>query len=71
MLAIKSVMTADVISVQPDTPIYEALSLLAKHKISGMPVIDDEDHVVGILSEKDVLRILIDKNLGIKSTVDG
>ena len=70
MLPVKSFMTAGVISVNPDTPIYEALSLLAKNKISGIPVVNEEDNVVGVLSEKDVLRILVDKKLGIKSTVD-
>lgn len=70
MLAIKSIMTVGVISVKADTPIYEALSLLAKHKVSGVPVVNEQDHVVGILSEKDVLRILVDRKLKIKSTVD-
>jgi len=33
-------------------------------------VINEEEHVVGILSEKDVLKILVDKRLDVKSTVD-
>jgi len=70
MLSVKTLMTSGVISVNQDTPIYEALSLLARNKISGLPVINEEEHVVGILSEKDVLKILIDKKLDIKSTVD-
>ena len=70
MLPVKSIMTIGVITVNPETPIYEALSLLAKNEISGLPVIDDEEHVVGVLSEKDVLRILVDKSLDVKSTVD-
>lgn len=70
MLPVKSIMTADVISVVPTTPIYEALNLLAANKISGIPVVNSEDHVVGVLSEKDVLRILVDKKLDVKSTVD-
>ena len=70
MLPLKSIMTVRVITVKVDTPIYEALYLLAKNKISGIPVVDDEEHVVGVLSEKDVLRILVDKKLDVKSTVD-
>ena len=69
MLSVKSIMITDVISVKPDTPLYEALTLLTKHKISGMPVVDEEQRVVGLLSEKDVLRILVDRKLEIKSTV--
>jgi len=69
MLSIHSIMTTDVITVKAATPIYEALNLLEKHKVSGMPVVNDDNHVVGILSEKDVLKILIDKKLDVKSTV--
>jgi len=70
MLPLKTIMTVGVITVKADTPIYEALYLLAKNKISGIPVVDDEEQVVGVLSEKDVLRILFDKKLDVKSTVD-
>ena len=70
MLPLKSIMTIGVITVKADTPIYEALYLLAKNKISGIPVVDDEEQVVGVLTEKDVLRILVDKKLDVKSMVD-
>lgn len=70
MLPIKSIMTTDVIYVHPETPIFDALRLLTKHRISGLPVVDPEMHVKGILSEKDVLKILLDKNLDDKKTVD-
>lgn len=70
MLSVKSIMITDVILVKPDTPIYEALALLIKHKISGMPAVNEDNEVVGLLSEKDVLRILVDRNLDIKKTVD-
>jgi len=63
-------MTIGVITVKSDTPIYEALYLLSKNKISGIPVVDDEEQVIGVLSEKDVLKILFDKKLDVKSTVD-
>jgi CBS domain-containing protein len=69
MITIKSIMTTDVVSVKENIPIYEALDLLSKKRISGLPVVNDQDHIVGILSEKDVLRILIDKKLGVKKTV--
>ena len=70
MLPIHSIMTTEVITVSADTPIYEALDLLSRHRISGIPVVDQSRCVVGILSEKDVLRILIDRKLGILSTVE-
>ena len=69
MLSIKNVMTKDVVSVKEDTHIYEALDLLTKNKISGLPVLDDQNLVIGILSEKDVLRILLDKNIVTRNKV--
>lgn len=69
MIPIKSIMTTNVITVKPETPIIEAIRLLTEHKISGMPVVDDEMHVKGILSEKDVLEILIRRDVQFQETV--
>ncbi|MHC4572577.1 MAG: CBS domain-containing protein [Planctomycetota bacterium] len=55
---LKEIMTKDVITVKIDTPIYEAMELLAKHDISGLPVIEDDMTLIGILSEKDVINLL-------------
>lgn len=49
------VMTPDVITVQPDTPLDQVIALMLQHGISGMPVVDREV-VVGIISEGDLLR---------------
>ena len=57
MVTIRSVMTADVIVVGPDAPVSEALQLLIDHRISGLPVVDPDYRIVGILSEKDVLKV--------------
>ncbi|GAI76084.1 unnamed protein product, partial [marine sediment metagenome] len=38
-------------------PIYEALKLLVKYNITGIPVVRDDMILVGVLSEKDVLRL--------------
>ena len=70
MLPLKSIMTIEVITVKADTPIYEALYLLTRNKISGIPVVDEDEKVIGVLSEKDVLTILFDKNLEVRSTVE-
>lgn len=52
---VHKVMTADVVTVQPDAPFREVVSTLAEHHISGVPVVDGGDHVVGIVSEADLL----------------
>jgi len=57
MLAAKDIMVKDVISVKKNTPIHEAMELLAIHNISGMPVVDKNNVLIAILSEKDVLSL--------------
>ena len=50
------IMTKSVICVRPPTPVSEIAALLLKNKISAVPVIDDDGHVVGVVSEDDLLR---------------
>jgi len=57
MLNVKDVMTKDVVSVKKETPIYEAMELMRKNDITGMPVIEDDMTLVGVITEKDVLRL--------------
>ena len=55
MLA-KDVMTHTVATVRPDTPIAEAIHKMVDGRISGLPVLDEQNHIVGILTEGDLLR---------------
>ncbi len=57
MLKVKDIMTKNVICVKKDTPIYQCLELMTKHKISGIPVVKDDMSLVGFISEKDVLHL--------------
>jgi CBS domain-containing protein len=57
MLKAKDIMTKRVISVKTETPIYDALKLIASYGISGLPVVEDDMTLVGIVSEKDVLSL--------------
>ncbi|WP_371656345.1 MULTISPECIES: CBS domain-containing protein [unclassified Streptomyces] len=50
-----SVMTSDVVSTRTSVPFKEIARLLAEHHISGLPVVDDDDKVVGVLSETDLM----------------
>lgn len=54
----KQIMTKDVITAKAHTPIYEAMELMAKHDVSGLPVVEDDMTLVAILSEKDVISLL-------------
>ena len=58
MVEARDIMTTEVISVRRHTPICEAAELLIKHEITGMPVVDADMTLVGILTEKDLLRLL-------------
>ena len=60
MFTAEEIMTKDVISVTRETPIREAMELMLKHRISGLPVVDDDRNLVGVLSEKDVVSLLYD-----------
>ena len=55
MVTVEDVMTRDVITVSPATPIHEAARLMVKHRVSGLPVIDAEGHLVGIISDGDLI----------------
>lgn len=57
MLKAKDIMTKDVISVKRETPIYEAVELLVENAITGMPVVEDDMTLVGVITEKDCLRL--------------
>ena len=55
MLTAADVMTTGVITVTPETPIHEIAKLLCDHHISGVPVIRDEEQLLGIVSEGDLI----------------
>lgn len=52
----KDVMTVDVVSVSPDHSVRHAARIMLDHRISGLPVIDDDGRMVGIVTEGDLMR---------------
>ena len=50
------IMTKTVISGRPDTTVEKAAELMSQHRISAIPVLDDKDGLVGIVSEGDLMR---------------
>lgn len=52
----KDVMTTDVISVAPEASVTDAAQLMLDRRISGVPVVDDADRLVGIVTEGDLMR---------------
>jgi CBS domain-containing protein len=54
-LKVRDIMQTAVIKVGPETTVRELAEVLAEHKISGVPVVDDEGRVIGVVSEADII----------------
>lgn len=48
-------MTPQPIAVKPQTPLNEAIALLAERRVSGLPVVDDDERLIGVISETDLM----------------
>ncbi|TFJ94770.1 CBS domain-containing protein [Lentibacillus salicampi] len=57
-MKIKEFMIPDVISVRKDMKIKELLKTMVEHKIGGVPVVDEHNQLIGIISDGDVIRYL-------------
>lgn len=55
-MLVREVMSTTVVTVRPDTSIKEAARRLSEHRITAMPVVDGRGHLVGVVSEADVIR---------------
>jgi len=52
-------MDKSFITLHPDMDVHDAIAVLLDQKITGAPVVDNKENLVGILSEKDCLRTLV------------
>ena len=52
----QDVMSSPVVTARPDQPVKEIAALLAERGFTSAPVVDDDGHVVGVVTEADVLR---------------
>jgi CBS domain-containing protein len=57
----KDVMSTDVVTTGRQTDIYKAIDLMVENDITGLPVVNDDMTLAGIVSEKDVLKLLYNK----------
>jgi CBS domain-containing protein len=55
-MQVKDTMCTDVKTCKTDTPIKDIATIMCFNKISGLPIVDDNDKMVGIVSEKDILK---------------
>ena len=61
MVTVKDIMTPTVISISPDDLFVDAMDLIIENKISGLPVIDSDGRLVGIISEFDRIKLAGDE----------
>jgi CBS-domain-containing membrane protein len=54
-IPVRDVMTTQVVTVKRNADLHEAARLLSENRISGMPVVDDANRVIGVISEADIL----------------
>lgn len=50
------IMTTEVLTVRPDTPVRAAAAMMAVHRVTSLPVVDEDGRLIGIVSEVDLIR---------------
>jgi acetoin utilization protein AcuB len=60
-LAVGQLMKRKIITVTPETPLVNAAELMLEHKIAGIPVVDAQNAVLGIVAGFDLLKLLVQK----------
>ena len=56
---VTAAMVEDVVAVTPDEPLDKAVEIMLERKVGGLPVVDANRRVVGILTESDLMRALL------------
>jgi acetoin utilization protein AcuB len=59
--AVREIMTTEPITVFPDDDLEEAVELMIEEKIGGIPVVDETEGLVGIVTYVDVLRCFLNR----------
>ena len=53
---VRDLMTTDVITIEPDLPVARAVELLAESHVSGLAVVDQHRHLIGVISTTDIVN---------------
>lgn len=59
-MKVKEIMKTSVISVKPNEEVGKVLKTMKRENINGMPIVDEEKHILGIIVKADIYRFLID-----------
>lgn len=60
-MLVREIMNTNVKTASPDTPVREMAMTMCFNKISGVPVVDADNNILGVISEKDILRAMYPK----------
>jgi acetoin utilization protein AcuB len=60
-LTVDKVMTHNPFTMSPETPIQIAAKMMMDRKVGGLPVVNEEGHLVGIITESDIFSMLVDQ----------
>lgn len=58
----KDIMTTELILGHPEMTIEEAIKTLVNNRITGIPIVDDSNKIVGVLSEYDIIKVIEEKD---------
>ena len=58
-LKMKDIMTPDPITIREDATIRQAAQMMIDYKISGLPVMNEQDELVGMITESDIFRLVV------------
>lgn len=58
-IKLKDIMTPNPIAIHPDETVEYAAVIMLENRISGLPVVDEENHVIGIITQTDIFKVLI------------
>ena len=68
-LTVGQVMTHTTFTIGPDDSIVAAAELMLEHKVSGLPVLDENNVLVGVISEADIFRMIVKSKLNSETPV--
>ena len=54
-MKVADIMTKNVITVRPDTPVGDVARVFRQHSLSGLPVVNEEGYLVGVITERDMI----------------
>ena len=58
-LTVRDLMETTHLTLKPDMPLSEAVTILIEHRVTGAPVVDEEGHVLGLFAEKQCIASLL------------